>query len=1004
MHSQLLEPQDMVNPKVDELSMMTYLSQFLEAKVKPGAPLKQRVDPSQIVQCTGKIRVNNGLLLSDCTYQKAGILGCYPERVRVRGARLEGCRVGEALNFIVDIADAGTGDLCISIDGPQELAATCAFDGKDEAVSVNLVFHKAGIYKMTIMYGDREAHGSPYHIRAWDPSLVTAYGSGITGIGTSVGLPADVFVDLTNSGVGSLEVSVKGPIGEAYTVDASVTETPDIFMGSYVPVAPGGYSIGVKLERWEVANSPFTTRICDLSKVTLDGPGLVKAIVNYPNIIEVIAEDGICGELAAQFKSLLGPQDIEYHCTQLDEGHYQICYTPHQVGITEITVTCGGLAIQQSYVTPCIDPTTVTISGAGVNPEIFVGRSVEFSLDASRSGPSDVEVLITDPSRGSVPAQIVCTRRGTYAVTYQPISAGEHTIALTFGGLKVKGSPYKVHVCDPSAVKVSGPGLKVAILGVENLVEVCTDVAGLNKVDVSFESPQGTFAADCRLLELSQSCKQIHYTPHGVGMFEMIVNYFHEATPITSQSFAVLCVDPTLITLDWRGMDANVPINEEKQITINTDDSGAQDLTACITDLKGKIVGYPRVTEHTPGIHTVNLKMDFTGQYQMGIVCNDTSVPGCDHTFTVFDPNAIKVFGPGLDRAIMSQDNVIEVDTEEAKGSGEVGVIFGCPPQVISPVNYEIKHVSENRYKINYSPQLVGMYKITVTYAGTPIGPKTVTVPCIDPYSVMINGRGLQSGILVGSPVDFTIDTSNAGPGKVDVTMTNAKGESVHVDMEQTDCGLYNITYIPSCSGDYHAGIMFGGLEVQGSPFVTQVCNPIAVVALGEGLEKAIALNANSFTVDSSQAGDGALNLTIEGPEECNIDCKANGDHIYCVSYVPPLAGTYSVNIKFAEVHIPGSPFLVTCSRAPPDASKCHAVMERDNQAIMVDARDAGGTGALEVGVWGSLVPASYVTVEHNGDYTFNVSYEIPEPGEVEISIKWHGQHIKGSPFNVITV
>ena len=45
---QLLGPEDMVNPHVDELSMMTYLSQYPDAKLKPGAPIKARGDPSKV--------------------------------------------------------------------------------------------------------------------------------------------------------------------------------------------------------------------------------------------------------------------------------------------------------------------------------------------------------------------------------------------------------------------------------------------------------------------------------------------------------------------------------------------------------------------------------------------------------------------------------------------------------------------------------------------------------------------------------------------------------------------------------------------------------------------------------------------------------------------------------------------------------------------------------------------------------------------------------------------
>lgn len=45
---QLLGPEDMINPHVDELSMMTYLSQFPDAKLKDGAPLKARADPLKV--------------------------------------------------------------------------------------------------------------------------------------------------------------------------------------------------------------------------------------------------------------------------------------------------------------------------------------------------------------------------------------------------------------------------------------------------------------------------------------------------------------------------------------------------------------------------------------------------------------------------------------------------------------------------------------------------------------------------------------------------------------------------------------------------------------------------------------------------------------------------------------------------------------------------------------------------------------------------------------------
>jgi hypothetical protein len=50
---QLIDPNDMINPKVDEQSMMTYLSQYPNAKLKPGAPIRPKTNAAR-VRCYGK--------------------------------------------------------------------------------------------------------------------------------------------------------------------------------------------------------------------------------------------------------------------------------------------------------------------------------------------------------------------------------------------------------------------------------------------------------------------------------------------------------------------------------------------------------------------------------------------------------------------------------------------------------------------------------------------------------------------------------------------------------------------------------------------------------------------------------------------------------------------------------------------------------------------------------------------------------------------------------------
>ena len=44
----VLAPEDLINPNVDEQSMMTYLSQFPNAKLAPGAPLRKKTNASKV--------------------------------------------------------------------------------------------------------------------------------------------------------------------------------------------------------------------------------------------------------------------------------------------------------------------------------------------------------------------------------------------------------------------------------------------------------------------------------------------------------------------------------------------------------------------------------------------------------------------------------------------------------------------------------------------------------------------------------------------------------------------------------------------------------------------------------------------------------------------------------------------------------------------------------------------------------------------------------------------
>ena len=88
---QVITPEEITNPNVDELSVMTYVSYFPEAKLKPGAPLRQRTHPS--TKCSAK----------------------------GPGVEPKGLVVKKPADFTVFTQGAGAGKLGVSVWGPGKV-------------------------------------------------------------------------------------------------------------------------------------------------------------------------------------------------------------------------------------------------------------------------------------------------------------------------------------------------------------------------------------------------------------------------------------------------------------------------------------------------------------------------------------------------------------------------------------------------------------------------------------------------------------------------------------------------------------------------------------------------------------------------------------------------------------------------------------------------------------------------------------------------------------------
>lgn len=272
-------------------------------------------------------------------------------------------------------------------------------------------------------------------------------------------------------------------------------------------------------------------------------------------------------------------------------------------------------------------------------------------------------------------------------------------------------------------------------------------------------------------------------------------------------------------------------------------------------------------------------------------------------------------------------------------------------------------------------------------------------------------------GVYVDSPTDFLVDTraipKTGDDGKVTCTITNPSGAQTEKLVTPLLDGTYKVSYTPFEEGRHTIDIFYDNMPVPGSPFVVNVrrgCDAKKCRAYGPGLEQGFVSKPNVFTVETKGAGTGGLGLAIEGPSEAKMTCKDNRDGSCSVEYIPTEAGEYDVTIKFADQHIPGSPFkvmvdhdvdekLVRAYGPGLEPNKCRAGVPTK---FTIDCSKCG-QAPLAVNITSDQQPLSKKPeVTDNGDGTFDVSYIPPNEGaNLQAQITYNGKDIPQSPFPI---
>lgn len=279
--------------------------------------------------------------------------------------------------------------------------------------------------------------------------------------------------------------------------------------------------------------------------------------------------------------------------------------------------------------------------------------------------------------------------------------------------------------------------------------------------------------------------------------------------------------------------------------------------------------------------------------------------------------------------------------------------------------------------------------------------------PLSFPEKCKVEEASLKCGI-VNKPVNFIVDCSNAGRGRLEVIIEDANGENLEADGAQLKTNVFRINFLPVSVGAHRISVLFGECDVPNSPFLCQISDPLACTASGPGLDMNVpVVNKDmTFIVDTLKAGPGSLQATFSGdrqPSKFHLLSCADGVSTY--QYLITIPGEYSIDITWAGHHIRGSPFQIIVPKPLPFRPDACTILEhpRDRAHVgseiktIVDA-SAAGYGELKAML---VSPKSEHTcnVSEEGNKIYTVTAIPSIIGKHSIILQYGGEEIPQSPL-----
>ena len=710
-----------------------------------------------------------------------------------------------------------------------------------------------------------------------------------------LGQSGDFTVDCSQAGRGRLEIIIESPSGDNLEADGEQIKD-SVFRVHFAPTEIGTHKISVLFHDTNVPNSPFSCDISDPSACTTVGLEETQCVLGRDEKFQVNTRNAGPGTLQTTFNGSHQPTDFQL--TSCIDGTFTYHYTVPKTGEYEVDIKWVGQHIPGSpfkIIAKDDRPNSKACIILDHQPfeNIRVREEIKVRVNCQSAGNGELRTLLRSP-KGEATCQVT-NENDIYTVTTRSSTVGDHLLVLQYGGYDIPDSPVKVHVNDPSLIKLN---VKPNVTQTVSINKVFTFHASTEKCGEGHLSAMATTSdAPNRPIDLvieqdtSEHGYAVFYTPKSLGIHSIQVLYDNKPcliTPISLKVYDVNSIQDIVLTKTLPALGTQHLLNKLLTFQLSAPNRDPADISFSAVGVR---------TDQTPQLSMVSTiddaySLEFRAlqpdDYRITVTYKGEHIQGSPFTIPVrslVKANKVTMYDPVIP---LSSSKPIELvfDTSQA-GQGSLTASVLNSKKKNMPVYVE--QVNDDIYRVAFIPKESSTFMVTVLYSGKHIGGS--------PFRVLYQEQSKEPSV----SIEFQPEMNVKGlMGSAIYGRNSGRQEATVVQYER---GKYQISFRPLIPDTFDLHVYWFDTEIDGSPFEIDL--------LGMENESSDALVDSVPVVVGSNVG--MLAATTVGHKTGPVPIKLTPiENCLCnIEFTSPTKDKFDLNVYWNGKILAGMPIVL---------------------------------------------------------------------------------------------